>query len=183
MRLETERLVLREWRDSDKPLYAAIVGDPEVRRYFESTATLADAIVGIDRATAQLAEVGFSFLAVEVKADGALIGMLGMAPIKDTLRALLPDAPGVEIGWLLAKSHWGQGLAPEGARAVLDFAWNEAGLPEVGACTYRGNLPSRRVMEKLGMRYDAGSDFDHPDIEAGHPVRPHVLYRISNPKL
>ncbi len=110
MRLETERLLLREWRDSDKPLYAEIIGDPEVRRYFETTGTLADASAGIDRATARLREVGFSFLAVEVKADRKFIGMLGMAPIKDNLQALLPDAPRVEIGWLLAKSHWGQGF-------------------------------------------------------------------------
>ncbi len=66
---------------------------------------------------------------------------------------------------------------------MLDYAWNEARLPEVGAFTYRGNLPSRRVMEKLGMRHDSENDFDHPDVTPGHPVRPHVLYRITNPAL
>lgn len=183
MRLETARLVLREWREADKPLYAKIIGDPVVRRFFVQTGTLADAAIGIDRAMDRLRDVGFTFLAVERKADQAFMGMLGMAPLSDTLRATIAGAPRVEIGWQLGQEFWGQGYAPEGAQAMLDFAWWKLRLTEVVAITYQGNTPSRRVMEKLGMIYDANADFLHPDVPEGHLLRNHVLYRIANPVL
>jgi RimJ/RimL family protein N-acetyltransferase len=183
VRLVTPRLVLRDWREEDKPLYAEIIGDPEVRRFFPDLGTRADADLGIDRARQRLADIGYSFQAVERREDGRFMGMLGMAPIGDDLRLLLPGAPAVEIGWQLGKAFWGQGYAPEGAQAMLDFAWTQLALPEVVAITYEGNLPSRRVMEKLGMRRDPHGDFLHPKVAEGHPLRPHVLYRIANPAL
>lgn len=183
MRLETERLVLREWRDDDKALYAEIIADPVVRRFFPTLGTYADADAGIERARQRLADIGYSFLAVERRADGQFMGMLGMAPFRDELRLAIPGAPPVEIGWQLGQAFWGQGYAPEGARAMLDFAWWRLRLPEVVAITYEGNLPSRRVMEKIGMSYDPRGDFQHPDVPEGHRLRPHVLYRIANPAL
>ena len=182
MRLETERLVLREWRETDKALYAEVIGDPIVRRFFPSIGTPADAASGIDRAIHRLADLGFSFLALERKLDGRFLGMLGMAPFSDVVRFAIPGAPKVEIGWQLGKEFWGNGYAPEGARAMLDFAWSNLALPEVVAITYEGNLPSQRVMEKIGMQRDPHGDFLHPDIPDGHLLRPHVLYRISNPR-
>jgi RimJ/RimL family protein N-acetyltransferase len=183
VRLETERLVLRQWEDRDRPLYAEIVADPEVRRFFPSVGTRADADNGIDRAIARLAQHGFTFLAVERKADGAFIGMLGMAPFNDVLRDAIPSHPEVEIGWQFARRFWGQGYAPEGARAMLDFAWTVLRLPEVVAITTVTNLPSQRVMQKIGMVRDPTDDFLHPEVEAGHPLQPHVLYRIRKPNL
>ena len=179
MRLETERLILREWEDRDRPLYAEIIADPEVRRFFSSVGTRADADTGIDRAIARLAQHGFTFLAVERKSDAALIGMLGMAPCNDLLRAAIPSHPEVEIGWQFARRFWGQGFAPEGARAMLDFAWSVLRLPEVVAITTPSNLPSQRVMQKIGMVRDPADDFLHPEVEVDHPLRPHVLYRIK----
>ncbi len=183
MKLETERLILRPWREADKKLYAAIIGDPEVRRFFPAVGTYADADAGIERAKQRLENFGFSFLAVERKQDGAFMGMLGMAPFRDELRAAIPTNPAVEIGWQLGRQFWGQGYAPEGARAFLDYAWMPLGLPEVVAITYEGNWPSRRVMEKIGMTHDPRGNFQHPDVPSGHKVRPHVLYRIANPAL
>jgi RimJ/RimL family protein N-acetyltransferase len=182
VRLETERLVLREWREGDKALYAEVIGDPVVRRFYPSVGTLADASAGIDRAIQRLTDLGFSFLALERKADNRFLGMLGMAPFSDALRFTIPGAPRVEIGWQLGKEFWGNGYAPEGARAMLDFAWNNLTLPEVVAITYEGNRPSQRVMEKIGMQRDPHGDFMHPDIPEGHQLRPHVLYRIANPQ-
>jgi RimJ/RimL family protein N-acetyltransferase len=181
VRLETERLILRTWRDSDKPLYAQIIGDPIVRRFYPGVGSYADADTGIERARQRLRDFGFSFLAVERKQDGAFMGMLGMAPFRDELRAAIPTHPAVEIGWQLGRDFWGQGYAPEGARAFLDHAWSPLNLPEVVAITYEGNWPSRRVMEKIGMTRDLSADFLHPDVPPGHKVRPHVLYRIANP--
>lgn len=183
MRIETERLVLREWQETDKALYAEVIGDPVVRRFFPSVGSFEDASAGIDRAIQRLAVLGFSFLALERKADSHFLGMLGMAPFSDTLRAAIPGAPAIEIGWQLGKQHWGQGYAPEAARAMLEYAFATLGLPEVVAITYAGNTPSRRVMEKIGMVHDPEADFLHPDIPEGHRLRPHVLYRIANPAL
>lgn len=181
MRLETERLVLREWREADKRLYADIIGDPHVRRFFAGVGSYADADAGIERAKQRLAENGFGFLALERKADGQFLGMLGMAPFDDVVRNAIPGNPRVEIGWQLGKDFWGQGYAPEAAHAVLDFGWTVARLAEIVAITAWHNRPSRRVMEKIGMTYDTLGDFDHPNIPEGHRLRPHVLYRIRNP--
>jgi RimJ/RimL family protein N-acetyltransferase len=181
VRLETERLVLREWRDADKRLYADIIGDPQVRRFFPSVGSYADAEAGIERARLRLKEHGFGFLALERKADGQFLGMLGMAPFEDAMRNAIPGNPRVEIGWQLGKDFWGQGYAPEAARAVLDFGWRVAKLPEIVAITSWHNQPSRRVMEKIGMTYDNRGDFEHPNIREGHRLRLHVLYRALNP--
>ncbi|MDB5505492.1 MAG: Acetyltransferase [Devosia sp.] len=182
MRLETARLVLRLWRDDDKPRYAEVIGDPEVRRFFPSVGTLIDATIALDRAMARYAEHGYTMLAVERRADAAFVGMLGLAPLSDALRAAIPGAPAVEIGWQFGRRFWGQGYAPEAAQAMLDLAWDTLKLPEVVAITTVTNAPSRRVMEKLGMHYDPLGDFDHPDVPIHHPFRRHLLYRIANPR-
>jgi len=90
----------------------------------------------------------------------------------------LPFRPCVEIGWRLASESWGQGLATEGARAVVDHAFGVLALREIVSFTTAANLRSRRVMEKLGMSRDPREDFDHPLIPEGHRLRPHVLYRL-----
>ena len=183
MRLETDRLVLREWREADKRLWADIIADPIVRRFFPGRGSYADAEAGIEKARLRLRENGFSLMAAERKQDGAFIGMIGMVPFDEAMRNAIPGAPRVEIGWQLNKDFWGQGYAPEGARALLDFAWNTAKLEEVVAITSWHNTPSRRVMEKIGMTRDPLGDFDHPKVPEGHKLRLHVLYRIRNPLL
>lgn len=84
----------------------------------------------------------------------------------------------MEIGWRIAREHWGHGYAPEAARAALAFGLERLALPEVVSFTAVGNVKSRRVMEKLGMTHDAAGDFDHPNLPPGHRLRRHVLYRI-----
>ena len=86
--------------------------------------------------------------------------------------------PCVEIGWRLAVDHWGQGLATEGANAVVRYSFEKLGLGELVSFTVPANVASRRVMEKLGMTYDPADDFDHPRLPEGHPRRRHVLYRL-----
>jgi RimJ/RimL family protein N-acetyltransferase len=85
--------------------------------------------------------------------------------------------PCVEIGWRLASPYWGHGYATEGARAALAFGFERLGLPEIVAFTVRANLRSIRVMEKIGMVFS--EEFDHPGIALGHPLRRHVLYRMT----
>jgi len=181
MKLETERLILRPWEDRDRAPLAAILGDPHVRRYYPSTATPEEVNAQIDHAIALTAEHGFHFWAAEHKADRKLIGLVGVASLSDRMRTVIDSDPGVEIGWQFDKDYWGQGLAPEGARAWLDHAWKTLGFAEVVAFTAQTNLPSQRVMEKIGMRRDPADDFAHPNLAEGHPLRQHVLYRIKRP--
>ena len=180
--LETERLILRPWREADRPSLAAILDDAEVRRFYPSVLTPAEAGAQLDGVIETMARNGFHFGAAELKSTGRLIGLVGLGVIPDYLQAALPGRPRVEIGWQLDKAVWGQGLAPEGARAWLAYGWGTLGLTEIVAFTAAINRPSRRVMEKIGMARDAADDFDHPRLPDGHPLRRHVLYRIGAPR-
>jgi RimJ/RimL family protein N-acetyltransferase len=177
--LETERLLLRPWRDDDRAALARIFADPEVKRFYPGVLTPAETSAQIDATLAGVQRDGFSFCAAELKATGQLAGWLGIARIGEPTRSAIPAPNDVEIGWQFDRALWGQGLAPEGARAWLDYGLGVLGLPQIIAFTYRENWPSRRVMEKLGMRYDPASDFEHPRLAEGHRLRPHVVYRIS----
>ncbi len=176
MKLETPRLLLREWRDADREAFAAIVADPHVMRFYPATRSRAEADAWIDKMIAGLANGTAHFLAVERKSDGAMLGLTGTADINFPI----PTEPKLEIGWVLGKDYWGQGYAPEAARVALDHAFTQLRAPEVAAFTARVNLPSQRVMQKLGLVRDPSADFEHPRIAEGHPLRPHVLYRIAN---
>lgn len=87
--------------------------------------------------------------------------------------------PCVEVGWRLARDTWGRGYATEGARAALQFGFEELCLPEIVSFTTSGNTRSRSVMERLGMTHSPSDDFDHPLFSQDHPLCRHVLYRIS----
>jgi RimJ/RimL family protein N-acetyltransferase len=169
--LETERLILRRWREADRAPFAEVNADPRVMQYFPACLTRAESDALIDRIEAHFDAHGFGLFAAELRAMGELAGFIGLA---------IPQfeaefTPCVEIGWRLGAAHWNQGLATEGARAVLRFAFETVRLPEVVSFAVAANLPSRRVMEKLGMTYTG--DFDHPKLPQGHPLRRHVLYR------
>lgn len=183
MRLETERLILRPWEDRDRAPLFAIFGDPEVRRFYPRVLTEAQASAEVDLALEKARTNGFHAQAAELKSDGSLVGHLGLGVIPEATRAAIPTHPRVEIGWSFARAHWGKGFAPEGARAWLDYAWTVLDLPEVVAFTAAINRPSQRVMEKLAMVRDTACDFEHPSVPLGHRLRPHVLYRIANPRL
>lgn len=179
MRLETERLILRPWEERDRAPLTAVLCDPEVRRFYPSVLTPEQADAQLDFALDRQATAGFHFGAAELKSTGQFVGLLGLGYVPEETRAVLNGNPAVEIGWQFDRSVWGQGLAPEGASAWLDYAFTALNLPEVVAFTFRDNLPSQRVMAKIGMTRDPADDFEHPRLEPGHKLRPHVLYRIS----
>jgi len=173
MNLETPRLILRPWREEDLEPFAAMNRDPEVMRYFPSTSDLEASRALIERARASFTALGFGPWAVERPGIDPFIGFIGLS----VPRFQAHFTPCVEIGWRLARRHWGLGLATEGARAVLDHALGPLGLREVVSFTTETNLPSRRVMDKLGMTHDPADDFRHPKLPPEHPMSPHVLYR------
>lgn len=173
--LSTDRLKLRQWREGDLAPFAVLNADPDVMRYFPSTRTSAESDATYDRLHRHIEEHGFGFWAAELLETGEFIGFIGMQHCD-----YLPSGPAVEIGWRLDKRFWGQGYAPEGARACLAFAFSRLDLDEVVSFTAHTNTPSMRVMEKIGMRRDPARDFDHPMVEESSGLKPHVFYVISS---
>lgn len=173
--IETERLILRPWREADKPAFAALNADPEVMRHFPKPMTREESDTLAGRIMARMAERGWGSFAVEVKGGDPFIGFVGPnVPAYE-----IPCGPCVEVGWRLARAAWGRGYATEAARAAVDFAFRQLGLAEIVSFTVVANDRSRRVMERLGMTHDPADDFDHPMIPEGHPMRRHVLYRLG----
>ncbi|WP_245455128.1 GNAT family N-acetyltransferase [Mesorhizobium sp. M9A.F.Ca.ET.002.03.1.2] len=161
---------------------ARIYSDAHVRRFFPKVLTVEEANVKIDVAIERARTNGFHFQAAELKGSGELIGMIGLGVFSEAVQAAIPSHRSVEIGWVLAKEHWGKGFATEGARAWLEYAWS-IGLPEVAAFTAKENEPSQKVMQKIGMIYDPAGDYENPEFGAGHWLRPQVVYRKRNPTL
>ena len=182
--LTTQRLILRPWRESDLEPYAAMNADPEVMRHFPSILDRAASDASAARIQRFMDEHGWGLWAVEVKGGTPFIGFIGLQspPFEAHF------TPAVEVGWRLAKEHWGHGYAPEGAAAALDYAFgpttldkpglDKLGLGEVVSMTIGPNERSRRVMQKLGMIRDPADDFDHPKLP-DWDLRRHVLYRIT----
>lgn len=142
-------------------------------RHFPAPLARAESDWLADRIARHFDVHGFGLWAAEVRETGAFAGFIGLSvPI---FRAHF--VPCVEIGWRLDPAWWNRGLATEGARAVLRYGFETLGLEEILSFTVPDNLPSRRVMEKLGMTHNPADDFDHPGVPEG-PLRRHVLYRV-----
>jgi RimJ/RimL family protein N-acetyltransferase len=171
--IRTERLLMRRWRDADRRPFAAMNADPEVMRYFPAPLDRAASDDYIDRMEALFRRQGFGLWALEEAATGEFLGFTGLNPMPPGV----PGAGGMEVGWRLAAHAWHQGFATEAATAALDVGFRRAGLAEIWSMTAALNEPSQAVMRRLGMTWHAY--FDHPRIEPGHRVRPHVVYRIA----
>lgn len=177
--LETPRLTLRRWEEADRAPFAEMNADPVVMHYFAAPMTREQSDEAIDRFLAAFDRDGFGFFAAHLRDPGALAGAIGLQTMRDVVPNL--PQPAVEIGWRLTQSAQSKGLATEGARAVVDFAFNKLRLSEVVAITALPNRASRHVMEKLGMTHRPELDFDHPRVPAGHQYQRHTLYSLRNP--
>lgn len=170
----SERLLLRTWRDDDLPALAALNADAEVMRHFPSCLDWQQSAQMLVRLREHFAVHGFGFWALERRDTGELIGVTGLAQVGFAA----PFTPAVEIGWRLARAHWRQGYAREAAHAALAVAFEQLALEAVVSFTVPANLPSQAVMRAIGMCRDQDGDFLHPKLPDGHPLQPHVLYRI-----
>jgi ribosomal-protein-alanine N-acetyltransferase len=167
--------VLRRWQHSDREPFAAMNADPQVMEHFRTTLTKVESDAMVDRIDARFEEHGFGLWALEVAETGQFIGFTGLS----VPRFEAHFTPAVEIGWRLARSSWGHGYASEAARCALDFAFENLGLSEVVSFTSRTNRRSQAVMDRIGMANDPTDDFDLPWVEEGHPLRRHVLWRMT----
>ena len=173
--IRTERLLMRRWRDADRAPFAAMNADPEVMRYFPAALDRIASDGFLDRIEALFQRQGFGLWALEEAARGRFLGYTGLNPMPPGV----PGAGGMEVGWRLAAHAWHQGFATEAATAALDVGFHGAGLAEIWSMTAVLNKPSEAVMRRLGMTLHA--HFEHPRIEPGHPLRPHVVYRLARP--
>ena len=175
--LTTARLLMRPWRDSDLPAYAALNADPRVMEFYPAPFTREQSDASAARIRAHFDRHGFGMWAVELPGVAPFLGFVGLAvPGHD-----LPFNPCVEIGWRLAADYWSRGYATEAARAAVEFGFTRLGLDEIVSFTVPTNVRSRTVMEHLGMTRDPAADFDHPAMPPGHALRRHVLYRLKKP--
>ena len=173
--IETERLRMRAFQDSDRDQFAALNADPEVMEFMPSVLTRDESDAFIDLTIRRWDERGFSLWALERREDGGFLGFAGLsAP-----RFEAHFTPAVEVGWRLARDAWGHGCATEAGAASLTYGFETLGLSEIVSFTTVANERSRRVMERLGMTRDPADDFEHPHLPVGHPLRPHVLYRLT----
>lgn len=177
--IETSRLRLRPWSEYDQTAFAQMNADPVVMRYFPAPLSRSESDALMAGLQSLIDQNGYGFWALEHKSTQALMGFVGLND--QPIDSGFPVTPLTEIGWRLAAAYWGQGYAPEAAKAVLQWAWQHLDLDSIYAFTTRLNQPSRRVMEKIGMS-NTGMDFDHPRLAADHALARHCFYRIARPE-
>lgn len=170
---ETQRLLVRDWSDADVDAWADMNADDRVMEFFPATIPRERSIASGNALRDELQRDGYGWFVVEVKDGLRFAGCIALAPVLYEM----PFTPANEIGWRFVAPAWGKGYATEAAAAALVYAKDVLGWPPVVAFTAAINKRSRRVMEKLGMTHDLAEDFEHPRLEPGHRLRPHVLYR------
>lgn len=171
---ETQRLLVRQWRSTDREPFAALNADPLVMEYFPAPLTREESNAIADRSEFLIEDRGWGAWATQIKSTGEFIGFVGLHIPQDDL----PVSPCVEILWRLARVHWRQGFATEAARGALHIGFEVLGLPEIVSFTVPSNTRSRAIMERLGMQMDAAT-FEHPGVPDGHLLRTHCTYRLS----
>ncbi|SRR5579864_980582 len=164
--MRTERLLFAPWTESDWLALKPIATDPEVVRYISEGRPWPDHRIQefVQRQMNCLRDRGYCMWRLLEYGSDRMIGFCGLQP--------LANAADIEIGWWLARAHWGRGLATEAARAVLRDGFERVGFRRIVAIAHPDNRASRHVMEKLGMRYERNAQ--HKGIEV-------VLYAINSP--
>ncbi len=180
--IETERLVLRPWRDADREAFVAMIGHPEVGAWLGGARNRAQAEADFDRMRAFWTEHGYGQLAAVCKTDQALVGRVGVRRQPPEWKH--PMMGEVEVGWMLAHDAWGHGYATEAAAAILPWGFETLDTPTIYSWTSTSNHRSEAIMRRIGMARAPERDFVHPELAADDPLRPHVVYlakRSSQP--
>ena len=171
--IETSRLLLRHWQPADLKPFMLMNADLDVMRFFPEPYSQQQSKTLFDRIGQALKEEGYGLYAVEEKMSGQFMGYIGF----HRADFAADFCPCIEIAWRLDKAFWNKGYATEGARACLHHGFNHLGFTKINSFTAALNLPSKRIMQKIGMQFTCC--FEHPGVPEKHPLRPHVLYEIT----
>jgi RimJ/RimL family protein N-acetyltransferase len=173
--IETPRLILRRWKDDDYQDMVEINQDPEVMKYFPSAQNEKQTRQLIENIEKHFEVYGFGLYAVEPRIVKQCIGFVGLNYTDFTAHF----TPAFEIGWRLSKKYWRQGFATEAGREIIAKAFLNFNLDQIVSFTSKINIPSIRVMQKLGLQHDPKDDFINPEAPKNHVLSPHVLYRLT----
>lgn len=173
--IETERLILRTWKEQDADAYFRINQDPKVIEFFLGPLTREQVHEFILAVNKHQEKHGYTLWAAEIKETEEFIGFIGLN-YTDWEAHFTPT---VEVGWRLGSEYWNKGYATEGAKAALEYGFNKCGLQEIVSFAVPANRRSIHVMEKIGLKRDLDGDFAHPKLADDHPFSKHILYKIS----
>lgn len=176
--IETERLLLRPWREVDKAAFHAMVNTPAMMVHFGGLKSAEHHAALIDGQMAQQAKHGHCMWAVENRETGELVGICG---VRIGGHAGTPVPEELEIGWRVAERFWGMGIAREAAEASMAWGWRNTDRPRIAAWTTIGNERSWGLMKRLGMERRADLDFHHPQFAADEPSGAMIVYAIDRP--
>jgi RimJ/RimL family protein N-acetyltransferase len=158
---ETERLILRDWREEDWEPFWEGTNTPNVMRWLGGVCDPNKRTAAQDRLLSYERDHGHTFWCLERQEDRAILGFCGL---KRSNQAGGPMGM-MEVGWRLREDAWGLGYAREAASASLDLAFNRFGAEEVIALTVEGNTPSWGLMIRLGMQRRVDLDFPSSDFD------------------
>ena len=171
--IQTPRLGLRDWLETDIGKMAAINNDPAVMEFFPGCPTFDQTKQIVSRMQKQFAEKRYCYFATDRLDNGAFIGFIGLS--YQEYESYF--TPCVNIGWRLKQSEWGKGFATEGAKACLQYGFDTIGLKEIYSVAPKVNTNSTKVMQKLGMEQQ--EDFEHPLLSIDSPLKTCVVYKRS----
>ena len=177
--IETERLILRPWREADKPAFHDIVNTPAMMEFFGGVAPRGRIDALLDGQMQSQATDGLSMWAVEYKADRALAGICGLRKTRAYSGTPVDDE--LEIGWRIGERYWGQGVAREAAAASLDWGFAHRPDPRIAAWVHPDNTRSIGLMIRLGMDRHPELDFKHPLYALDDSIGDCIVYAIDRP--
>ncbi len=168
--LKSARLGFRNWGAGDLQPMAEINADEEVMGFFPAKPSKEDTAAFIEHMQQQFEEKNFCYFAVDVLESGSFIGFIGLS-----VQTFPADfTPCTDIGWRLKRSEWGKGYATEGAKACLEYGFNQLGLERIYAMAPKVNVRSERVMKKVGM--EKLRNFEHPKLPDHKELKSCLLY-------
>jgi ribosomal-protein-alanine N-acetyltransferase len=162
--IETERLILREYKPGDLDDLFAILGDAETMRFYPAPYTLERTVEWVSDNVERYRRDGFGLWAMNLRETGGFVGSCG------PVRWPVDGRDEVELGWHVERSQWGRGLAPEAAAACRDHAFAVLGQGRLISLIRPVNVPSRRVAEKIGMAVEQEVEY--------HGLQ-HLVYAIE----
>ncbi len=171
--IETERLILRSWRMTDRAVFAEINSNNKVMRYFPKPLSIDESNGFVDRINSEFEETGFGLYAVEIKETGEFIGYVGFHRFAFDV----PFSPGWEIGWRISDKFWNKGYATEAAMACIKYAREKKLCNRLYSFTAVPNIASENVMKRIGMSFEGL--FMHPALAEGHWLKEHKLYSLD----